>query len=57
MKIFAQQTIQIGTNGRTVDIENSDSVDDNKMPAQISRKKTKKVTEPMDTDSSKEMDG
>jgi hypothetical protein len=34
-----------------VDIENSDSEDDRKMPAKISCKKPKKVADPMNTDS------
>jgi hypothetical protein len=39
-----------------VDIEDSDSDDDRKMPAKISCKKPKKVTDPMDTESSEETD-
>jgi hypothetical protein len=34
-----------------VDIENSDLEDDHKMPAKFSRKKPKKVADPMNTDS------
>jgi hypothetical protein len=37
--------------GKVVGIEDSDSEDDCKMPAKISRKKPKKVAEPMNTDS------
>jgi hypothetical protein len=37
-------------------MEDSDSDDDSKMPAQISSKKPEKVADPMDTDSSAETD-
>jgi hypothetical protein len=55
-KKLCKRTIQIGSNGKQVDIEDSDSDDDHKMPSQISRKKPKKVADPMDTDSSAETD-
>jgi hypothetical protein len=55
-KRFVQHTIQIGVNGKKVNIEDSDSDDDRKIPAQISRKEPKKVADPMDTDSSAETD-
>jgi hypothetical protein len=42
--------------GKTVDIKDSNSDDDCKMPAKISCKKTKKVADPMDTNSSAESD-
>jgi predicted RNA binding protein YcfA (HicA-like mRNA interferase family) len=55
-KRFAQRTIQFDYKGNQVDFEDSESDDDRKMPAKISRKKPKKVAEPMDTDSSEETD-
>jgi hypothetical protein len=55
-KRFAQCTIQIDSKGKKVDIEDSDSDDDCKMPARISHKKPKKVADPMDTESSEETD-
>jgi Ran GTPase-activating protein (RanGAP) involved in mRNA processing and transport len=42
--------------GNQVDIDDSDSDDDRKMLAKISRKKPKKVADPMDTESSEETD-
>jgi hypothetical protein len=42
--------------GKKANIKDSDSDDDHKMPAKISRKKPKKVAEPMDTDFSAETD-
>jgi hypothetical protein len=44
------------TPGIQVNIEDSDSDDDRKMPTKISRKKPKKVADPMDTESSEETD-
>jgi hypothetical protein len=55
-KRYAQCTIQFDSKGHQVDIEDSDSDDDCKMPAKISCKKTKKVADPMDTESSEETD-
>jgi hypothetical protein len=50
-KRYAQRTIRFDARGNQVDIEDSDSDDDHKMPAKISCKKTKKVADPMDTES------
>jgi hypothetical protein len=55
-KRYARRTIQFDTRGNQVDIKDSDSDDDRKMPAKISRKKPKKVADPMDTESSEETD-
>jgi hypothetical protein len=55
-KRFVQQTIQFDYKGNQVNIEDSESDNDCKMPAKISRKKPKKVAEPMDTESSEETD-
>jgi hypothetical protein len=55
-KRFAQRTIQFDARGNQVDIKDSDSDDDRKMPAKISRLKPKKVADPMDTESSEETD-
>jgi hypothetical protein len=55
-KRFAQRTIRFDDTGNQVDIKDSDSDDDRKMPAKISRKKIKKVADPMDTESSEETD-
>jgi hypothetical protein len=55
-KRFAQRTIRFDYKGNQVDIEDSDSDDDRKIPAKISRKKPKKVADPMDTESSDETD-
>jgi hypothetical protein len=55
-KRYAQRTIQFDARGNQVDIKDSDSVDDRRMPAKISCKKPKKVTDPMDTESSEETD-
>jgi hypothetical protein len=56
-KRYAQRTIRIDSKGKQVHIEDSDSDDDRKMPAKISRKKpSKKVAEPMDIESSEETD-
>jgi hypothetical protein len=41
----------LNSKGKVVDIKNSGSEDDHKMPTKISRKKPKKVADPMDTDS------
>jgi nucleolin len=55
-KRIAKRNVRYNSNGEIVDIEDSDSEDDRKMPAQISRKKPKKkvAEDPMDTDSSDE---
>jgi hypothetical protein len=45
-KRYVQRTIRFDSKGNQVDIEDSDSDDDRKMPAKISRKKPKKVTDP-----------
>jgi hypothetical protein len=45
-KRYVQCTIRFYTRGNQVDIEDSDSDDDCKMPAKISRKKPKKVADP-----------
>jgi hypothetical protein len=50
-KRYAQRTIRFDARGNLVDIEDSDSDDDCKMPAKISLKKPKKVADPMDTES------
>jgi hypothetical protein len=56
-KRYAQRTIQFDARGNEeVDIEDSDSDDDRKMPAKISCKKPKKVADLMDTESSEETD-
>jgi hypothetical protein len=55
-KRYAQRTIRFDARGNQVDIEDSDSDDDCKMPAKISRKKPKKVADPMDTEFSEETD-
>jgi hypothetical protein len=55
-KRFAQRTIRFDYKGNQVDIEDSESHDDRKMPAKITHKKLKKVAEPMDTESSEESD-
>jgi hypothetical protein len=55
-KRFVQHTIRFDYKGNQVDIEDSDSEDDRKMPAKISRTKPKKVADPMDTESSEETD-
>jgi hypothetical protein len=55
-KRYAQHTIQFDARGNQVDIKDSDSDDDQKMPAKISLKKPKKVADPMDTESSEETD-
>jgi hypothetical protein len=49
-KRFAQCTIRFDSKGNQVNIEDSDSDDDCKIPAKISRKKPKKVADPMDTE-------
>jgi hypothetical protein len=54
LKGYAQPTIQFDARGNQVNIEDSDSDDDRKMPAKISCKKTKKVADPMDTEDKKE---
>jgi hypothetical protein len=48
-KRYAQGTIRFDARDNQLDIEDSDSDDDRKMPAKISRKKPKKVADPMDT--------
>jgi hypothetical protein len=55
-KRYVQGTIRFDSRGNQVDIEDSDSDDDRKMPAKISRRKPKKVADPMDTESSEETD-
>jgi hypothetical protein len=45
------KNVCLNSKGKVVDIENSDSEDDRKMPTKISRKKPKKVADPMNTDS------
>jgi hypothetical protein len=55
-KRYAQRTIQFDSKGNQVDIKDSESDDDRKMPAKSSRKKPKKVADPMDTESSEETD-
>jgi hypothetical protein len=55
-KRYAQRTIRFDFKGNQVEIKDSDSDDDCKMRAKISRKKTKKVADPMDTESSEETD-
>jgi hypothetical protein len=55
-KRYAQHTIRFDSKGNQVDIKDSDSDDDRKMPAKISHKKPKKVADPMDTESSEETD-
>jgi hypothetical protein len=56
-KRFAQLKIRIDSKGKKeVKIKDSESDDDRKMPAKISRKKPKKVAGPMDTESSEETD-
>jgi hypothetical protein len=55
-KRYVQRTIPFDARGNQVDIEDSDSDDDHKMPAKISHKRPKKVTDPMDTESSEETD-
>jgi hypothetical protein len=55
-KRYVQRTIQFDAKGNQAGIEDSDSDDDCKMPAKISRKKSKKVADPMDTESSEETD-
>jgi hypothetical protein len=55
-KIYAQRTIQFNARGDQVDVEDSNSDDDRKMPAKISHKNPKKVADPMDTESSEETD-
>jgi hypothetical protein len=55
-KRYAQRTIRIDSKGKQADIEDSDSDDDCKMPAKISRKIPQKVADRMDTESSEETD-
>jgi hypothetical protein len=55
-KQYAQRTIRFDARGNQVDIEDSDSDDDCKMPPKISHKRPKKVADPMDTESSEETD-
>jgi hypothetical protein len=55
-KRYVQRTIRFDARGNQVNIEDSDSDDDRKMPAKISRKKPKQVADPMDTESSEETD-
>jgi hypothetical protein len=55
-KRYAQRTIRFDARGNQVNIEDSDSDDDRKMPAKISHKKPKKVADPVDTESSEETD-
>jgi hypothetical protein len=55
-KRFAQPAIRFDYKGNQVDIKDSESDDDRKMPAKISCKKPKKVAEPMDTEFSEETD-
>ena len=53
-KSYASRTIRFNAKGETVDIEDSSDDDDRKMPAKITKKKSNKVVEQMDTDSSSE---
>jgi hypothetical protein len=46
-----RKNVRFNSQGKVVAIEDSDSEDERKMPAQISRKKPKLVADPMDTDS------
>jgi hypothetical protein len=55
-KRYAQRTIRFDARGNQVDIKDSDSDDDHKMPAKNSCKKPKKVANPMNTESSEETD-
>jgi hypothetical protein len=55
-KRYAQRTIRFDSKGNQVNIKDSDSDDDRKMPAKISHKKPKKVADLMDTESSEETD-
>jgi hypothetical protein len=55
-KRYVQRTIRFDSKGNQVDIQDSDSNDDCKMPAKVSRKKPNKVADPMDTESSEETD-
>jgi hypothetical protein len=55
-KRYAQRTIRFDNKGNQANIKDSESDDDCKMPARISRKKPKKVAEPMDTESYEETD-
>jgi hypothetical protein len=50
-KIKSVKNVRLNSKGKVVDIEDSDSEDDRKMPAQIKRKKPKTVVEYMDYDS------
>jgi hypothetical protein len=45
------KNVRFDSKGKVVDIEDSDSEDDRKMPAKISCKKPKKVADPIDSDS------
>jgi hypothetical protein len=55
-KRYAQRTIRFDARGNQVNIKDSDSDDDRKMPAKISHRKPIKVADPMDTESSEETD-
>jgi hypothetical protein len=53
-KRYAQRTVRFDARGNQVNIKDSDSDYDRKMPAKISRKKPKKVADSMDTESSED---
>jgi hypothetical protein len=50
------KNVCLNSKGQVVDIEDSDLEDDRKMPAEISRKKTKKVADPIELDSESSKD-
>ena len=55
-KCYASRTVRINSRAEVVDIEDSDSEDDRKMPAKITKKRAHKA-ESMDTDSSDDEEG
>jgi hypothetical protein len=50
------KNVCLNSKGKVVDIEDSNSEDDRKMPAKISRKKPKKVADPIESDSESSKD-
>jgi hypothetical protein len=55
-KIKSVKNVCLNSKGKVVDIEDSNSEDDRKMPAKISRKKPKKVVESLESDSESSKD-
>jgi hypothetical protein len=55
-KTKSVKNVRLNSNGKVVDIEDSDSEDDRKIPAKISRKKPKKVADSIESDSESSKD-